>query len=121
MSHPGDAQGYFLLPSMQHTLQVATLQPRGAALCPRGLPYSPYSVPSFRQSIPISTLCTRRTYTSYRKDSASQQRGALCPRDTVRHISKSAKQLISKYSEYRVPYVASANKGQWQRLTHLPL
>ena len=41
MSHPGDAQGqpiphqgHFLLPSTQHTLQEATLQPRGAALWP---------------------------------------------------------------------------------------
>ena len=35
---------------------------------------------------------------------------------------ESAKQQVvnSEYSEYRGLYVVSANKGQWQRLVHLP-
>ena len=111
------AQGHTLLPSTQYTLQEATTQPRDIPYCTvhyipfrrpphsqRDHPTVPPAYPTFRsKAYPAMHEVIMRQQDC---KSASQQRRALCPRDTVRHVSKKSAKQQSKGL-----YLARANKG----------
>ena len=90
-----------------------------------GLPYTPGDCPTIPTAYPASgrayplvpCVPSKLTQATGRTQPANKE--GPCVQGTQQGIS--ANQLISKYSEYRGPYVVSANKGQWQRLIHLPL
>ena len=110
------AQGHTLLSSTQYTLQEATTQPRDIPYCP--VHYIPFRRPPHGQGehptvSPAYPTFRSRAYPAMHKvttrqqdcKSASQHRRALCPRDTVRHISKKSAKQQSKGL-----YLVSANK-----------